>query len=119
MSLSALKEVIRQLSQGTQNQFVSYRSNNLTKLMRDSIGGNSKTLMFVNISPADYNSQETNMSLFFGASAKQIKNEVSKNVQSEEVNRLKEELSALKRFLATSGSAPPGNFHDNSSFMSF
>lgn len=50
--------------------------------MRDSIGGNSKTLMFVNISPADYNSQETKLSLFFGENAKKIKNNVSKNVES-------------------------------------
>ncbi len=55
-SLSALKDVIRSLSAGTQNQFVPYRNNKLTHLMRDSIGGNSKTLMFVNISPSDYNS---------------------------------------------------------------
>jgi len=55
-SLSSLKDVIRSLSAGTQNQFVPYRNNKLTHLMRDSIGGNSKTLMFVNISPADYNS---------------------------------------------------------------
>jgi len=55
-SLTALKDVIRALSQGTNSQFVPYRNNKLTELMRDSIGGNSKTLMFVNISPADYNS---------------------------------------------------------------
>lgn len=69
-SLSSLKDVIRSLSAGTQNQFVPYRNNKLTHLMRDSIGGNSKTLMFVNISPADYNSQESKMSLFFGCDVK-------------------------------------------------
>lgn len=58
-SLTALKDVIRALSQGQASQFVPYRNNKLTELMRDSIGGNSKTLMFVNISPADYNSQES------------------------------------------------------------
>lgn len=42
--------------------------------MRDSLGGNAKTLMFVNISPADYNLQETQMSLFFGQKAKMIQN---------------------------------------------
>lgn len=54
-SLTALKDVISALSTGTANQYVPYRNNKLTHLMRDSIGGNSKTLMFVNISPADYN----------------------------------------------------------------
>lgn len=44
--------------------------------MKDSLGGNSKTLMFVNISPADYNSQESKMSLFFGMNVKSIQNDV-------------------------------------------
>jgi len=52
----SLKDVIRKLSEGPTNQYVPYRDNKLTQLMRDSIGGNSKTLMFVNVSPADYNS---------------------------------------------------------------
>ena len=34
--------------------------------MKDSLGGNSKTLMFVNISPSEYNLQETKQSLVFG-----------------------------------------------------
>jgi kinesin family member C2/C3 len=65
--------------------------------MRDSIGGNSKTLMFVNISPADYNSQESKMSLFFGQDVKQIKNEVKRNVEGADVTKLKEENDQLKR----------------------
>ena len=92
-SLLSLKDVIRKLSEGgPANQYVPYRDNKLTHLMRDSIGGNSKTLMFVNISPADYNSQETKLSLFFGENAKKIKNNISKNVESQEVARLKDEL---------------------------
>ena len=106
--LSALKEVIIKLSQDTQNiSHVPYRNNPLTKLMKDSIGGNSKTLMFVNISPADYNSQESYMSLFFGSSAKQIKNDVRQNVESQEVTKLKNELDQLKRYL-NSLSGPGG-----------
>jgi hypothetical protein len=96
-SLSSLKDVIRSLSAGTQNQFVPYRNNKLTHLMRDSIGGNSKTLMFVNISPADYNAQETKMSLFFGCDVKQIKNDVRRNVESQDTVKLKEEIETLRR----------------------
>lgn len=59
--------------------------------MKDSIGGNSKTLMFVNVSPADINHQETKSSLYFGARVKEIQNPISKNVESEEIRRLKEE----------------------------
>mmetsp|Transcript_3486 Transcript_3486/g.2296 ORF Transcript_3486/g.2296 Transcript_3486/m.2296 type:complete len:96 (+) Transcript_3486:1557-1844(+) len=69
--------------------------------MRDSIGGNSKTLMFVNISPADYNSRESATSLYFGQNVKQIKNDVSKNVQTEEMVRLREENAALKKLVGT------------------
>jgi len=41
------------------------RNNKLTMLMQDSLGGNAKTLMFVNISPADYNADETVTSLTY------------------------------------------------------
>jgi kinesin family protein C2/C3 len=51
--------------------------------MKDSLGGNSKTLMFVNISPADYNSTESKNSLQFGDRVKLIQNDVTKNVESE------------------------------------
>lgn len=105
-SLTALKDVIRALSQGTSSQFVPYRNNKLTELMRDSIGGNSKTLMFVNISPADYNSQESQMSLFFGCDAKQIKNDVHKNVETQEMARLKEQIDQLKKMLMSTQKQP-------------
>ena len=98
-SLSSLREVIKTLAQGDPNQFVPYRNNMLTKLMRDSIGGPSKTLMFVNISPADYNSQESKTSLFYGSTAKEIKNEVHKNVENQEVIKLKSEIKQLRDLL--------------------
>ncbi len=59
--------------------------------------------MFVNVSPADYNSQETKMSLIFAENAKKIKNNVSKNVQSKEVAKLKDEINGLKKQLTQGG----------------
>lgn len=47
---------------------VPYRNNKLTQLMQDSLGGNAKTLMFLNISPSDCNLDETLTSLMWEAS---------------------------------------------------
>lgn len=44
---------------------VPYRNNKLTQLMQDSLGGNAKTLMFLNISPSDCNLDETLTSLMW------------------------------------------------------
>lgn len=56
LSLKALGDVISNLYNGSHRAHIPYRDNKLTYLMKDSLGGNSKTLMFVNVSPADYNS---------------------------------------------------------------
>ena len=69
-SLSALGNVISILGEGQGNKFVPYRDNKLTMLMKDSIGGNAKTLMFVNISPSDKSCDESNSSLQY---AKRVK----------------------------------------------
>lgn len=61
-SLSALGNVISILGEN-KKQHVPYRDNKLTMLMKDSLGGNAKTLMFVNVSPADYNCDESYIAL--------------------------------------------------------
>lgn len=48
---------------------------------QDGLGGNSKTLMFVNISPADYNAEETATSLQYAARVKTITNDANKQVR--------------------------------------
>ena len=60
-SLSALGDVISALSSG--GQHIPYRNHKLTMLMSDSLGGNAKTLMFVNLSPAESNLDESYNSL--------------------------------------------------------
>lgn len=60
-SLSALGNVISALSSG--EKWIPYRDHKLTMLLADSLGGNAKTLMFVNISPAGYNLEETTVCL--------------------------------------------------------
>ena len=92
--------MIQGLSNGNVDKsHIPYRSNKLTHLMKDSLGGNSKTLMFVNISPADYNSSESEYSLRFGNRVKMIQNDVTKNVESEQIQRLKEDNEQLRKKL--------------------
>ena len=59
-------------------------------------GGNAKTLMFVNISPADYNMEETLTSLTYASRVKLITNDASKNSESKEVAKLKAIIAKLK-----------------------
>ena len=93
-SLSALGNVIAALSDGV--KFIPYRDNKLTQLMQDSLGGNAKTLMFVNFSPADYNSDETVSSLSYATRVKKITNNVARQAESEEVTRLKNIIKRLQ-----------------------
>jgi hypothetical protein len=97
-SLSALGDVISALTTGQQH--VPYRNHPLTMLMSDSIGGNAKTLMFVNSSPADYNNAESNNSLAFASRCKDITNSVAASgsgAQAAQMAALKKELAKLKK----------------------
>jgi len=69
-SLSALGTVIAALATGEKH--VPYRDSKLTYLLQDSLGGNSKTLMFVNCGPAQHNCAETINSLNFASRAKTV-----------------------------------------------
>ncbi|XP_071964662.1 uncharacterized protein [Antedon mediterranea] len=93
-SLSALGDVISALS--SEQSFIPYRNNKLTLLMQDSLGGNAKTLMFVNVSPADYNADETVISLTYASRVKLITNDASKNADNKEIARLKDVINKLK-----------------------
>ncbi|XP_071110400.1 uncharacterized protein [Haliotis cracherodii] len=94
-SLSALGDVISALS--SEQSFIPYRNNKLTMLMQDSLGGNAKTLMFVNISPADYNTDETVISLTYASRVKLITNDASKNADNKEILRLKAVIQKMKK----------------------
>merc|ERR1719386_685101 len=75
-SLTALGDVMEALTKGQKQ--IPYRNNKLTQLMQDSLGGTAKTLMFVNCSPAESNTDETVMSLKYAARAKKITNQAVK-----------------------------------------
>ena len=64
--------------------------------MSDSLGGNAKTLMFVNISPADYNLDETQTSLTYASRVKLITNDAAKNQDNAEITKLKKIIKDLR-----------------------
>ena len=69
-SLSALGDVVSALSQ--KNQHVPFRNSKLTFVLQDSLGGDSKVLMFVQCSPAETNVSETICSLNFAQRARTV-----------------------------------------------
>ena len=79
-SLSALGMVINALTDG-KTQHVPYRDSKLTRILQESLGGNSRTTLIVNCSPVAYNAEETVSTLRFGVRAKAIKNNAHVNAE--------------------------------------
>ena len=70
--------VIFSLTDG-KSKHVPYRDSKLTRVLQDSLGGNSKTALIVTCSPSPYNEAETISTLRFGIRAKAIKNRAKVN----------------------------------------
>ena len=73
LSLSTLCHVISSLTD-PKCTYVPYRDSKLTRLLQDSLGGNTKTVMIANIGPADYNIDESLSTLRYASRAKHIEN---------------------------------------------
>lgn len=58
---------------------IPYRDSKLTRLLQDSLGGNTKTVMVANVGPADYNFDETSSTLRYAHRAKSIQNHAKIN----------------------------------------
>lgn len=71
-----------------------YRDSKLTRLLQDSLGGNSRTIMVACVSPADFNIDETINTLRYATSARNIKNAATRNVVK---NLSPEEAAKLQR----------------------
>jgi kinesin family member 17 len=69
----ALGNVISALVDG-KSQHIPYRDSKLTRLLQDSLGGNTKTVMIAAISPSDFNYEESLSTLRYAARAKSIQN---------------------------------------------
>ncbi|CAK9097919.1 Kinesin-like protein KIF13A [Durusdinium trenchii] len=109
-SLSALSDVIKALTSprqldangATGKQFVPYRNSSLTWLLKESLGGNAKTVMLATLSPDATNYQETLSTLKYAERAKKIVNRarVNKESNGDLVEALKQEIASLREQLA-------------------
>lgn len=77
-SLLALGNCINSLADGARH--VPYRDSKLTRLLKDSLGGNCQTIMIANVSPSWGNYEDTYNTLRYATRAKKIKTNVKKNV---------------------------------------
>lgn len=98
-SLSALGNVINALSSastGNKKVFVPYRNSKLTRVLQESLGGNSLCTMVAAMSPASTNAEETLSTLNYARRAKTIKVSATKNEEASAVKKLEEEVAALR-----------------------
>ncbi|KAJ2953165.1 hypothetical protein O0L34_g738 [Tuta absoluta] len=96
--LLALGNVISALGDGTNRSFISYRDSKLTRLLQDSLGGNSLTLMVACVSPADYNLDETVSTLRYADRARRIRNKpvINQDAKAAEIVRLNNLVNELR-----------------------
>ncbi|KAJ1679046.1 hypothetical protein EV182_002836, partial [Spiromyces aspiralis] len=88
-SLSALGMVINALTDG-KSTHIPYRDSKLTRILQESLGGNSRTTLIINCSPSSFNCEETVSTLRFGTRAKSIKNKakVNQELSPDELKKL-------------------------------
>lgn len=116
-SLTTLGLVISKLadqSNGRKNndKFVPYRDSVLTWLLKDNLGGNSRTVMVATISPAADNFEETLSTLRYADRAKRIVNcaVVNEDPNARIIRELRMELESLREMLKmATGSSPVGD----------
>ncbi|CAH0694508.1 unnamed protein product [Spodoptera exigua] len=103
--ISALAEIASKSKKSKKADFIPYRDSVLTWLLRENLGGNSKTAMIAAISPADINFDETLSTLRYADRAKQIvcKAVVNEDANAKLIRELKEEILKLRELLKAEG----------------
>uniref|UniRef100_A0A672M2V8 plus-end-directed kinesin ATPase n=1 Tax=Sinocyclocheilus grahami TaxID=75366 RepID=A0A672M2V8_SINGR len=108
-SLTTLGKVISALAEVSKKKkktdFIPYRDSVLTWLLRENLGGNSRTAMVAALSPADINYDETLSTLRYADRAKQIKCNavINEDPNAKLVRELKDEVTRLKELLHAQG----------------
>ena len=107
-SLLSLANCINILSDKSKSgKFVPYRNSKLTRILKDSLGGNIRTIMIACISPAPSLYDETINTLNYASRARKIQKKITKNVKEYENNpqykdlieNLKLEIDQLKEII--------------------
>lgn len=98
-ALSSLGNVISALAE--KSPHVPYRDSKLTRLLQDSLGGNSKTIMISCIGPSEYNYNETLTTLRYANRAKTIQNKpvMNEDPQDTKLREYQEEIARLKMLI--------------------
>lgn len=101
LSLSALGNVIKALVDGV-SKHVPYRDSKLTRLLQDSLGGNTKTLMIAALSPSSDAYDETLSTLRYADRAKNIKNipKVNEDPKDALLREYEDEIKKLKNMIS-------------------
>jgi hypothetical protein len=100
LSLSALGNVISALVDG-KTRHIPYRDSKLTRILQDSLGGNTKTLMCANCGPAECNYDETLSTLRYANRAKNIRNKpvINEDLKDTMLREYQDEIARLKQKL--------------------
>eukprot|EP00743_Colponemidia_sp_Colp-15_P005744 GILK01006174.1.p1 GENE.GILK01006174.1~~GILK01006174.1.p1 ORF type:complete len:1244 (-),score=306.03 GILK01006174.1:383-4114(-) len=120
-SLLALGNCINALSEMNDKGnkgFVPYRDSKLTRLLKDSLGGNCRTVMIAAISPSSESFEDTHNTLKYANRAKSIKTKVTRNVltvsyhiakYTQIIADMKTEIKTLKKKLASAAGIEPSS----------
>jgi hypothetical protein len=106
LSLTALSNVINALVENKQH--VPYRDSKLTRLLQDSLGGNTKTVMIAAVSPSSFNFDETVTTLRYAARANSIKNipKINEDPKDALLRQYEEEIKRLRAHIEIEGGVP-------------
>jgi len=106
LSLSTLCHVISSLVD-PKCTYVPYRDSKLTRILQDSLGGNTKTVMIAACGPADYNTDETVSTLRYASRAKNIENKpkINEDPKDAMIREFHDEITRLRAELEKYGGA--------------